>query len=104
MAKIKIHEIAKKIGVTNKDVLDKAAELGIKATSHLNAIEESEAKKIEKEFSRASNPVKKEVKEKNDNPVIIRREVIVSENPPKQQENTKKSTPSPSWPLRPWWA
>ena len=91
MAKIKIHEIAKKIGVTNKDVLDKAAELGIKATSHLNAIEESEAKKIEKEFSRASNPVKKEVKEKNDNPVIIRREVIVSENPPKQQENTKKS-------------
>ena len=90
MGKIKIHEISKKLGVSNKEVLEKAAKLGINATSHLNAIEEDEARKIEKEFGTSANNTKREVKEKNQSPVIIRREVIMKDNSFKQNEEKTK--------------
>ena len=89
MGKIKIHEIAKKIGINNKEVLEVAKKLGINASSHLNAIEDEEAKKIEKELAKSN---KKEVEEKNDAPVIIRREVIMADNPTKKQEEVKKAS------------
>ena len=93
MGKIKIHEIAKKLGLNSKEVLEKAIELGMEVKTHMSSVSEEEAKKIESKF--AAVP-KKEVKEKKDTPVIIRREVIVSniEEPAKKEVNkeVKKQT------------
>ena len=92
MGKIKIHEIAKKLGVNSKEVVEKAIELGMKVKSHMSSVNEDEAKKIESKFS----GVKKEIKEKKETPVIIRREVIVTDtedNNKKQQKiETKKQS------------
>ena len=83
LGKIKIHEIAKKLNLNSKDVLDKAKELGINVKTHLSGIEESEAAKLEEAISNksvkgvgAGNVRAKEEKAKPTNPVIIRREVI----------------------------
>ena len=73
MGSIKIHEIAKKVGVSSKEVLNKALEMGLDVKTHLSIVSDEEAKKIEAKFSNT----KKE--KKNDAPVIIRREVIVTE-------------------------
>ena len=62
LGKIKIHEIAKKLGVNSKDVLEKAQELGLDVKTHMSSVDESEAKKIEAKFSNSN--AKKEVKEK----------------------------------------
>ena len=88
MGKIKIHEIAKKIGVNSKEVLEKALELGLDVKTHMSSVDESDAKKIEAKFSNTNT--KKEVKEKRDNPVIIRREVIMSDSDIKKKQETKK--------------
>ena len=48
MGKIKIYEIAKKLGLTSKEVLEVAQKLNIEAKSHMSGIEEEEAKKKEK--------------------------------------------------------
>ena len=88
MGKIKIHEIAKKIGVNSKEVLEKAIELGMEVKSHMSSIEDEDAKKLESKFS----GVKKEVKEKKETPVIIRREVIVTENNNNEQKAEKKQS------------
>ena len=69
MGKIKIHEIAKKLGVNSKEVLEKAIELGMEVKTHMSSVSEEEAKILETKFS----GVKKEVKEKKETPVIIRR-------------------------------
>ena len=45
LGKIKIHEIAKKLGVNSKDVLEKAQELGLDVKTHMSSVDESEAKK-----------------------------------------------------------
>jgi len=88
LGKIKIHEIAKKLGVNSKDVLEKAQELGLDVKTHMSSVDESEAKKIEAKFS--NNNTKKEVREKRDNPVIIRREVIMTDSDATKKEEIKK--------------
>ena len=80
MAKIKIHEIAKKIGVSSKDVIEKAQELGIDVKNHLSIIEEDDAKKIEQSF----DSDKKDITSKNSTPVIIRRQVIMNNDEKKE--------------------
>ena len=96
MGKIKIHEIAKELGLTSKEIIEKASSLGIKASSHLSSIEEDEAKKIKESFGTKSS--KKEEKnaktskkddKKGASPVIIRREVIVTEDTKKTAEKPK---------------
>ena len=117
MGKIKIHEIAKKLGLTSKEILDVASNLNIEAKSHLSGITEEEANKIEsKILSQKNNKENNEGKEETKNektgskkenkdsknkkeskkdkekeeraPVIIRREVIVTEETTdKKQEN-----------------
>ena len=92
MAKIKVHEIAKNIGVNSKDVVEKAKELGIDVKNHLSTLEESDAKKLEESFGKVKKE-NKEVAEKASGPVIIRRQVIMNEEEPKtkpKQEQTHK--------------
>ena len=91
MSKIKVHELAKKIGINSKELVEKANELGINVKSHLSTLEDSDAKKLEESFGK----VKKEVTEKTSGPVIIRRQVIMNEeeekiNKPKQERVQKK--------------
>ena len=65
MGKIKIHEIAKKLGLASKDVLERAKKLGIDAKSHLSSIDEVDAKKIEESIhkkEKKSETAQKEVK------------------------------------------
>lgn len=97
MGKIKIHEIAKKIGLTSKEIIEKAKELGIEAKTHMSSVEENEAEKIQKAFSKKekkeeNKKVAEKPKEekKNSAPVIIRREVIISDEEEKQKEKETK--------------
>ena len=85
MGKIKIHEIAKKLGINSKEVLERALELGVEVKTHMSSVDEKDAKKIESKF----NGVKKEQKEKKEAPVIIRREVIVTDLKKKKRRSKK---------------
>ena len=50
MGKVKIYDIAKKLNLTSKEVLERAEMLKIEAKSHLSNIDEEDAKKIEESF------------------------------------------------------
>ena len=104
--KVKIHEIAKKLGLSSKEVLEKAKVLGIEASSHLSGLEDNDAKRLEESFTKQGNTKKSEDKPKKsketkpkkevkEEPVIIRRQVILEENEEKskkdkKQENSRK--------------
>ena len=99
MGSIKIHEIAKKLSMSSKEVLQKARELGIEVKSHLSGVTQEDANKIENSLQKKenSNNESKEVKEvkeakreKTSGPVIIRREVIITDEELKKQEEEKK--------------
>ena len=107
MSNIKIHEIAKKLNLNSKDVLEKAKDLGFDIKSHLSAVSDDVAKKIEESFNatKVKEAAKKEEikkednkkedikKDKKDGHVIIRREVIITEdnvNAEKKNESKKQ--------------
>lgn len=95
MGKIKIHEIAKELGISSKEVLEKAKDLKIDVKSHLSAVSDEEALKLKKSFQKTEEKVekkeeKKAKKEKKDTPVIIRREVIFSEEEMAKKEEEEK--------------
>ena len=110
MAKIKIHEIAKELGVASKEIVAKAQELGMEVTSHMSAVSEEQAEKIKSSLKNVeSNATKQEkIKGKNKNdkitknnetdkkkvekqtPVIIRREVINTDFEEKEEKKEKQ--------------
>ena len=101
LGKVKIYEIAKKLGLASKEVLEMAQKLNIEVKSHMSGVEEEEARKIENSLSKKSDSKpemtskkdvkqnvsvpKKDVKPSNTSkkeekaPVIIRREVIIND-------------------------
>ncbi len=91
MGKIKIHEIAKKLNLNSKEVIDRAQELGIDVKTHLSGVDESEATKIEESFTNKTQKKVKEEKAKPSTPVIIRREVINADAVKEQESQNKKA-------------
>ena len=107
MSKMKVHELAKKLNKQSKEIMDVAKELGVELKSHMNILEEEMVKKIEEKLSdkkvaKTEKPATKQDESKkekaNSTPVIIRREVIISDeeiakrekqNQTKQEKNRK---------------
>ncbi len=98
MGKIKIYEIAKRLNVASKDVLEIARKLNIEVKNHMSSVTEEEENKIEKEMKgkdtkNKEKTAKKQVeheKKEEKAPVIIRREVIISEEEKEKKEEAKK--------------
>ena len=88
MGKIKIHEIAKKLGLTSKEILEIATNLKIEAKSHLSGVTEEEANKIENEILSQNKNIEKNKQnaEKNDNKAEKNKIDAV-----KKEENSKKN-------------
>ena len=94
--KIKIHELAKKLDVNSKLVVEKAQSLGMNVKSHLSTITTEEAEKITKAMGKAEkekNEPKKEVTSKQ--PVIMRRTVIIDEEEEKKEAEKKSKEKKP---------
>ena len=104
MGKIKLYELAKEMDIPSKDLLERVKKIGIELKSHLSVISDEEAQKIKKAFNKengaeaskkenktSASEKKQEDKSKKDSPVIIRREVIIQDEPKKENiKETKK--------------
>ncbi len=52
MAKTRIHELSKEIGISNKEIIAKLNEIGVEAKSHSSSIDEDAVAKIKKLFAK----------------------------------------------------
>ena len=55
MGKLKVHELAKELGLESKQLIAKAKEVGIEVTSHLSSLEEEQVSKIREIFGKKEN-------------------------------------------------
>ncbi len=86
LGKVKIHEIAKETNLTSKEVIEKAQEMGFDVKNHLSGLSEKEARELKRVLA-GGNIEQAKVKDKQENkkvekksaPVIIRREVIITD-------------------------
>ena len=88
--KVKIYEIAKKLGVENKQVVEIANKNGINVKSHLSSVTEEEGKMLEKLLKGVFKKKSMENQKEKDEPVIIRRAVIFNDEEEKKEEEEKK--------------
>ncbi len=99
MGKKKIHEIAKELDLTSKELIEKAKALGIEVKNHLSSVDEDIVTKIKNNLKKGNKKEetkddKKTKRDKNETPVIIRREVIINEEEAKKnvtEEKTKEN-------------
>ena len=103
MGRMKVHELAKELNMTSKELMDKLIKLKYNVKSHLSTLEEDEVEKIKKQLkennsnSTSKSKDEKEVPKKEKKPiapVIIRREVtrIESSNPQIKRVDNKESS------------
>lgn len=103
MGRMKVHELAKELNMTSKELMDKLIKLNYNVKSHLSTLEEDEVEKIKKQlkennFNSTSNGKnEKDIPKKEKKPiapVIIRREVtrIESSNPQIKRIDSKESS------------
>lgn len=52
MARIRIHELAKKLGKDNKEILNYLAEKGISVKNHMSSLEEEQVAMVEDKFKK----------------------------------------------------
>ena len=95
LGKIKLYELAKEMNVSSKDLLEKAKKMGIELKSHLSVVSDEDVKKLKEDNKETENKPRKsekkhEEKTKKDNPVIIRREVIIQDEPKKEERKVEK--------------
>ena len=60
MAKIKVFELAKELGVASKDVVTYLTDNGSAVKSHMSNIEDKEIDMVKKKFGKPAAPVKTE--------------------------------------------
>src|SRR5210317_1559742 len=89
MAKIRVYELATKLGLDNKEIVDKLNQAGIEVKNHMSALEEEVALKFESSQSNqadaatADETVEVKVKEERIGSGLIRRrrKTVVKEEP-----------------------
>ena len=86
MAKVRVYELAKQLGVETKEVVATLAANGIEVKSQ-NSIEDAAIAIVEKKFKKAE-PVKKEVKEAPEKKTEAKKEAAVKEEPAKEGVKT----------------
>lgn len=50
MAKIRVHEMARELGMTNREVMDTLKSLGIDVKSHMSSVEDTLAKRVREKY------------------------------------------------------
>ena len=61
MAKMRVHELAKELGKTNKEIIETLTAKGVEAKSHMSAVEEESVAAVKVAFAPKEEPKKKNV-------------------------------------------
>ena len=102
MSKIRIYELAKQLGVANKDLMEKIHSVGIEAKSHMGMLTEEEAAKVTALYQPKKEEPKKEAPKKDAPKQHAPKQDAPKKDAPKQhapkQDAPKKDAPKQNAP------
>ena len=87
MAKVRVYELAKKMGLENKELLDQLAAAGIEVKSHASSLSDEEVAK----FENFRNPPEEKLEEERIKPGLIRRRRTVIRKPAKEEPQPEEA-------------
>jgi len=89
MSKIRIYELAKQLGVANKDLMEKINSIGIEAKSHMAMLTEENAEKVKALYQPKKEEPKKEEPKKEEPKKEEPKKEAPKQNAPKQEMQRK---------------
>ncbi len=98
MAKTRIHELAKELQITSKELIDKVTSLGISVKNHMSTLEDEDVGRLKSLFQDSSNTI---IEEKRIGRRVIRRRKIklseekAEEEPAREAEAAVEAKPEP---------
>ena len=84
MGKVRVYELAKEMGLENKELLEKLAAAGVDAASHSSSLSDEDLRK----FEVFNNPPEEKIEEARIKPGLIRRRKTVVRKPAQDPEKT----------------
>ena len=87
MSKIRVHALAKEIGITSKELLLKLNELEISVKNHMSTLDSAEEEKVRKLYKKSSSKNETPVKNENSDK---KRDKSKKNNPNKEKQSEKK--------------
>ena len=87
MSKIRVHALAKEIGITSKELLLKLNELEISVKNHMSTLDSAEEEKVRKLYKKSSSKNESPVKNENSNK---KGDKSKKNNPNKEKQSEKK--------------
>lgn len=87
MSKIRVHALAKEIGITSKELLLKLNELEISVKNHMSTLDSAEEEKVRKLYKKSSSKNESPVENENSNK---KRDKSKKNNPNKEKQSEKK--------------
>jgi translation initiation factor IF-2 len=104
MSKIRVHELAKKIGVANQDVIAQLSKLGVKVKTPSSGIEAEVAEKVEKAFKtpqkKPAAPAKTPIVQRKRPPVQKKTAEVLKKATDIRKETPVVQAPQPSPPVQ----
>lgn len=98
MTKKKVYQLARELGIENKDLIARLEKMGITGKSHSSALEDSEVERVERQFHAREA---QEIEEKRVKSTVIRRRAVhvpVEEAPPEPEPPPPPPPPVPEPP------
>ena len=90
MAKERIYEVAKELGIDNKVVVDKAKDLGFDVTNHMSSLEDSQVNQLKSSFQNSAPANKKQEKSSKKNNKIKISVSSIRKNEKKSENDNQK--------------
>ncbi|HFI0419869.1 TPA: translation initiation factor IF-2 [Streptococcus suis] len=101
MSKKRLNEIARELGISSKEVVAKALELGFEVKSHASSVDETSAKRLADSFAKkAETPQPAEKVQPVEKPAVTKVEVVKEDAPVPTPKEEPKAT-APATPHRP---
>lgn len=94
-AKIRVYELARELGLTNKETLDLCEDLGIQAKSHSSSIEDAQADRIRRKADR--DGLRRDVQPEEEEPAP--KKAASKKAEPKADEKPAEETPAEAAPV-----
>jgi translation initiation factor IF-2 len=91
MIKVRVYEVARELGLDNRELVSKIASLGIQVRNHMSALEPAEVERIKRALDKDkhSNTVEERIR-----PTVVRRRAVASPAAPARREDDDIVGPS----------
>jgi len=89
MSKVRVYEVARELGVQNRDLVQRLSSLGIQVSNHMSALDPAEVDRIKRSYER--DKAEKTVEERI-RPTVVRRRTVQRRKP--QPAEAKEAAPA----------